>query len=100
MNGINFQASVTNVTQMDRHQQDIHKAPSVNQEQNALIARHEAAERTMKPVQPDGTKDKKIDADERKRDNDRNKKRHQENQGSKENGGKKSDSGFFLDIEA
>jgi hypothetical protein len=60
MNGLNLQASVSNLTQMDRHQQELHRAPMVNQEQNALIAQNEAAQRTAKPVQPDKVEDKKL----------------------------------------
>jgi hypothetical protein len=50
MNGLNFQASVSNLTQMDRHQHDAHRAPVENQEQNARQARDEAARRLVMTV--------------------------------------------------
>ena len=68
MNGLNFQASVSNLTQMDRYHQETHRTPVVNQEQNAQIAQDEAARRTMMPMQPDEAEGKKIDHRQRKGD--------------------------------
>jgi hypothetical protein len=95
MNGLNLQASVSNLTQMDRHQQELHRAPMVNQEQNALIAQNEAAQRTAKPVQPDKVEDKKVD---RKRDNDNENRKKKRNKKNDPPGGKSPESGFLLDI--
>jgi hypothetical protein len=68
MNGLNFQASVSNLTQMDRFQQGAHRTPVVNQEQNAQIAMEDASRRAAMPVQPDVVVAKKIDPGQRKRD--------------------------------
>jgi hypothetical protein len=68
MNGLNFQASVSNLTQMDRFQQDAHRTPVVNQEQNAQAAQDEASQKTLKPMQPDGVEGKRIDPRQRKGD--------------------------------
>jgi hypothetical protein len=75
MNGLNFQASVSNLTQMDRYQQDAHRTPVVNQEQNAQIAKDDASRRTTMPMQPDEIAGKKVDPGQRKRD-DAGKKRN------------------------
>jgi hypothetical protein len=96
MNGLNFQASVSNLTQMDRHQQDVHRTPVVNQEQNAEIARGEAAQRTARPVQPDRAEEKKIDPKQRGPGEENRKKKR--NKKVDAVNGKSPDSGFFLDI--
>ena len=96
MNGLNFQASVSNLTQMDRHQQDLHRSPVVNQEQNAQIARDDAAQRILRPMQPDEVEEKKVDPKQRKQDNEMWKKKNKKQGASVK--GKSADSGFFLDI--
>jgi hypothetical protein len=67
MNGLNFQASVSNLTQVDRFQQGSHRLPMVNQEQNAQIAQDEASKRVTIPLQPDKVEGKKIDPGQRNR---------------------------------
>lgn len=59
MNEVNFQASVNNTVQMDRHQQDTARTPVVNQSQNAVIEQEEAEKRIQMPVQPDQVKEKR-----------------------------------------
>jgi hypothetical protein len=99
MDGVNFQASVNNLTQMDRHQQDAVRTPGVNQEQNSQIARDEAAQKALRPEQPDEIEGKRVDPKQRKQDNDKRK-----DQKKKERGdgapGKSTSSGFFLDVNA
>jgi hypothetical protein len=97
MNGLNFQASVSNLTQMDRFQLDAHRTPGVNQEQNAQLARDEASQRVTMPVQPDEVDGKKIDPGQRKRHQARKKKSRKGDMrlGREESGGK---DGCFIDI--
>jgi hypothetical protein len=99
MDGVDFQASVNNVTQMDRHQQDAVRAPGTNQEQNAQIARDEAGQRTIRPMQPDEVEDKKVDPKQRKQAQDRRKERKKKERGDGAPG-KSTSSGFFLDVNA
>jgi hypothetical protein len=75
MSGVNLQASIINVTQMDRHQNDINRLPATNQEQNSQIAMNLADQKSIRPTQADGAEGKKIDPDQRKKDNDNRKKK-------------------------
>jgi hypothetical protein len=99
MDGVDFQASVTNVTQMDRHQQDAVRSPVINQEQNAQIARDEAGQRAIRPMQPDEVDGKKVDPKERRQNRDKRKDRKKKELLDKTIG-KSTDSGFFLDVNA
>jgi hypothetical protein len=71
MNALNFQASVSQLTQMDRFQHDSHRTPVVNQDQNAQIAGDEAKKRVATAVQPDEIEKKKIDPRQRREENAR-----------------------------
>ena len=51
MNGVNLQASMHNLSQMDRHQHEVHRAPVENQVQNADAEREQAARRVDMPVE-------------------------------------------------
>lgn len=72
---MNFSASIHNLTQMDRFQQDSHKAPIVNQQQNAEKAAHEISQRVEMPVQPDHVEEKTINPDKKKNHNTKGKKK-------------------------
>jgi len=71
MSNVNVQVSLTNLTQMDRHQSDTHRAPMVNQEQNAEHSRMLAARRLVAPVEPDKVEGKKIDPEARREEDAR-----------------------------
>ena len=76
MSEINMQISVTHLTQMDRHQNDTHRGPMVNQAQNAQMAEDESIQRMNMPVEPDTVEKKNIDPDRKRHDRqDRRKKR-------------------------
>ena len=75
MNGVNFQASFHNLTQVDKLQQDEHTTPIVKQDQNAEKTKEEAAKRIDMPTQPDHTEGKVVDPT--------NKKEHQGQRGKK-----------------
>jgi hypothetical protein len=101
MNEVNFQASVNNTVQMDRHQQDTARTPVVNQSQNAVIEQEEAEKRIQMPVQPDQVEGKKVDPRERKTDAHAKKKRQKKNGGdSSGRRGRTTTGGFFVDLQA
>jgi hypothetical protein len=97
MNGLNFQASVSNLPHLDRIQQDTHRLPMVNQEQNAQLAHDEALRRMAAPTQPDEVEDKKIDPGQRKQDEAR-KKRNKKPEAHKAPASAGNKDGHFLDI--
>jgi hypothetical protein len=102
MRAVDFQASVNNLTVMDRHQQEMHKTPIVNQQQNIEKARDEAAQRVDKPVQPDQVEGKKVDPnDKRKEGRGREKKQRKQQDAQQQNRPSPSrDSGLFVDLDA
>ena len=80
MNGVNLQASINSVPQMDRFQQDVNRLPSVNQEQNAAISREQQAQRAVRPEAPEETENKIVDPRENKRNLAEKKKRRRQQQ--------------------
>ena len=83
MNGVNFQASFHNLTQVDRIQQDEHNTPIVKQDQNAEEAKKEAAQRIDKPTQPDGPETKVVDPKNKKENSRRRSMKKKEKKGKK-----------------
>jgi hypothetical protein len=78
MNGVNLQAAINNVPQMDRFQQDLNRMPQVNQEQNALLSRQQQTQRALRPEEPEETANKIVDPRDNKRNHgDKKKKRAQ-----------------------
>jgi hypothetical protein len=101
MNAVNMQASVNNVTQMDKHQQDQSRSPVIHQDQNAVIAREDAEKRIRMPVEPDHVDGKKIDPRQEKKDRkDRRKNQNKNNPDAAKNSPRSSSSGYIVDIEA
>jgi hypothetical protein len=101
MDGINLQASVNNLTQMDRHQQDLSRAPLVHQDQNAVIARDEAEKRIRMPVEPEYARGKKVDTRLRKNDRQERRKKQKKNNSDLSTGKTHSTgSGDIVDIQA
>jgi hypothetical protein len=111
MDGVSFQASVSNLGQMDRHQGDTVRTPVINQEQNAVIAGELARQKFIKPAAPDDVEEKKVDPRQRKRDLDKKKDKRKKpsvaseaSETSETSGasapGKATDSGYFLDVNA
>jgi hypothetical protein len=45
--------TMSNLSQLDRHQNEAHKTPIVHQEQNAQRTEEELQQRTTMPVAPD-----------------------------------------------
>jgi len=102
MNALNLQTSVNNVTQMDRHQHDAGRAPTVYQDQNAAIARNEAEKRIRMPTPLDESEGKKIDARSRKNDSGNKNKKQKRNSknGDHGNAAPLSPSGYIVDMQA
>jgi hypothetical protein len=66
--------TMSNLSQLDRHQNEAHKTPIVHQEQNAQRTEEELQQRTTMPVAPDEIEKKNINPDDR-RSSRRDKKR-------------------------
>jgi hypothetical protein len=101
MNAVNLQASVNNVTQMDKHQQDQSRTPLVHQDQNAAIARDDAEKRIRMPMEAEHAEGKKVDGRQEKKNKQSSQKRQKK---SVRNNGKGSppsgSSGYIVDIQA
>ncbi|MDO5576396.1 MAG: hypothetical protein Q4F84_04900, partial [Fibrobacter sp.] len=72
MSGFNLISEV-NLPQMDRHQNDIHRNPVINQDQNAHIAKNEAQQKLSKPVEPEKMDKKSIDPKQKREEKRKNK---------------------------
>jgi hypothetical protein len=101
MNAIDLQASVNNVTQMDKHQQDQSRTPIVHQDQNAVIAREDAEKLIRMPMEPEHAEGKKVDGRQEKKDrhNGRNRQKKSSN-GAAKSQPRSSSSGYIVDIQA
>jgi hypothetical protein len=101
MDGVNMQASVNNVTQMDKHQQDQSRSPLVHQDQNAVIARADAEKRIRMPTEPEHAEGKKVDARQEKKNGRNGQKRQKKNNENASKGQPSSgSSGYIVDIQA
>lgn len=63
-----MQISVSHLTQVDRHHDNMHRTPIIHQVQNAQRAEDEAARRMNMPVEPDAVEKKSIDPDRKRHD--------------------------------
>lgn len=98
MDGVNLQASVNNVTQMDRHQHDVSRTPLVNTAQNAEIARTAAEQRMIKPNETEDTTGKKVDTKHKDQERRKNQNRQQQTK-SGNSSGNLSGNGHIVDVE-
>jgi hypothetical protein len=78
MDGVNLQASINSVPQMDRFQQDVNRQPLVSQEQNAAISREQQAQRALRPEEPEETENKIVDPRDNKKNLAEKKKKRQQ----------------------
>lgn len=81
MSGVNVNVSISNLPQMDRHQDDLHQSPVINQLQNTQIVKSEITQRLMKPVEPDRTNGKNVDTKNRIKIMEKNDKRKKNKNG-------------------
>jgi hypothetical protein len=101
MNEVNFQSSVNNLVQMDRHQTDATRAPVVNQVQNSAIEQNEEEQKMQAPVQPEESEGKKVDVKQRKSDTHQRKRRQRSTvEKSPGTPGRTTTSGHFVDLQA
>lgn len=75
MSGMNVQISLTGLSQVDRHQNDIHRTPVIHQDQNAAIMQADAHKRMSMPVEPDAAEKKSVDPDDRRRESGKRRKK-------------------------
>jgi hypothetical protein len=76
MNEMSIKSSYSNLTQIDRVQQQKNIQPIVHQEQNANLIRSDITQRLHAPVQPDTLEEKQIDPqNEKRRKNENSKKK-------------------------
>ena len=67
MNTMDLQSSIHNLSQMDRHQDEAHRVPAGDREQNAQIEREQAARRPEQANEPEQPEGKNVDSESRKR---------------------------------
>lgn len=97
--GMDLQASIHNLTQMDRFQQESHHTPIINQEKNQEAAKEDAARRTDMPVEPDETDSKTVDPDNKKEHPYRKQKRKKKKE-QKRLPNRGGNTGHFIDFSA
>ena len=100
MNGVNFQASFHNLTQVDKIQQDEHHAPVAKQDQNAEEAKEEAAKRIDMPTEPDETEGKVIDPENKKKNPGQRRRKKKKKKKAKRAPDRRRDRGRFVDFSA
>lgn len=101
MSGVNVNISVSGLPHYDRHQDNAHQRPVINQQQNAQIVNSEITQRITRPVEPDHAEGKIVDGREkvtRQKSRKRKKMRSSQRETSKRND--KRDDGLFVDIQA
>jgi len=102
MSGINT-VSVSNLANLDRYQDDLHRAPVVNQVQNSELIKVEYSKKIIKPNEPEHVQNKIVDANDKKRQGVPKRKRNRPNLVTvKGNNTLKAnrDEGFFVDVSA
>jgi hypothetical protein len=103
----NVPVSLNNVTQMDKHQNDTHKNPIVNQEQNAQLENSRRMQRLNKPVAPEQLRGKNVDPDNKKEEDRKKKRRNKPNDTKMDSSAIKKvrhrrgrhNEGYFVDLE-
>lgn len=100
MSGVNVQISMTNLTQVDRHQNDLHRMPGVHQEQNAQIAHEAAQKRIQMPVEADAVEKKRIDAKQEQQQGFKRKAKKMQKNGQPLRAAPYTDPDHFVDVQA
>lgn len=101
MSGVEVNISVSGLPHFNRHQDDAHQKPVINQQQNAQIVNSEISQRITKPVEVDHAEGKIIDGRQkiiRDKNRKRKKSRSFQEETSKKNN--RRDDGHFVDIKA
>jgi len=101
VSGVNVNISVSSLPHFDRHQNDAHQRPVINQQQNAQIVNSEIAQRVTRPVEADHAEGKIIDSKQKIiRQKNRKRKRSRSFQEQASEKADRRDDGHFVDIEA
>lgn len=101
MNGVNVNVSVSNLPQIDRHQNDVHKNPAVNQDQNAKIANSEISLKLARPGEAESTQGKNVDPNQKKDESSKkNKSKKKLIKDIAEKEPKSNDEGYIVDFQA
>lgn len=104
MDGMNLQAVISNLTQIDRFAQDSTRTPVVNTAQNTQNARDQELQHTQMAVQPDQNNgNSHIDPNDKRHEKHHAKKRTALRNRSNSSAVARSrsrDGGFFVDIDA
>ncbi|MBN1309122.1 MAG: hypothetical protein JXA18_14455 [Chitinispirillaceae bacterium] len=100
MSEINMQLSITQLTQMDRHQNDAHRTPTVHQEQNAQLAQEEATRRLAMPVEPDTVEQKRIDPEGKRNERKEQRKKRRREGAQTEQRPRQRDGSSLIDLRA
>jgi len=101
VSGVNFNISVSGLPHFNRHQDDAHQRPVINQQQNSQIVNSEISQRVSRPVEVDHTEGKIIDSRQkiiRQKNKKRRKFRNPQWGGSEKSD--RRDEGHFVDIQA
>ena len=96
MDGMNLQASLHNLTQMDKIQSDGHRLPTTNQVQNMAMAQNEATQKLERPEDPEQAQEKSVDSEARKKTFFENRKRQKKKKQNRRRG--KAGGGRFVDV--
>ncbi|MBD3315536.1 MAG: hypothetical protein GF344_07090 [Chitinivibrionales bacterium] len=98
MNSMDMQASVHNLSQLDRHQNEAHRMPVEHQDQNADKVLQENVAKMRMPVEADKAEGKKTDSKRKKKEfaHKRRKKKKKEKEERRMSG----KGGFFVDTDA
>jgi hypothetical protein len=97
MNTLDVQASLNNLVQMDRHQEEGNRIPMVHQSANASFERENAAHRLERPNQPEQPEGKNVDSEAHKRYMQAREKRRQAHK-KQQRRGRTDGAGRFVDL--
>jgi len=100
MNGVDFHAALQTIVRVDRVQDESHRAPIVNQHQNADIAREEAARCAVMPVEAEEAEGKTIDTDDRRHAAEQHSRKRRKKRSKQRKKRPKGNRGYFIDCDA
>lgn len=96
--GFNLRASVHQLTQVERQQQESHRSPVAHQDQTERASHDEWMHRSRMPVQPDGTEGRNVDPEHRKKVFFKKKKRRKKTRPRDRDQFDRGDEGLFVDL--
>jgi len=102
MDPINFNASIHNLSQMDKHQADAIRTPVALQQLNNTILEKESSKKAETTSEADKNEGKNINPDERKNQSDQHKKKNKKkhHRPSAPNATRGRGGGYFVDVDA